>query len=566
MRASYFTDTFYVTCFAAAFALVPTIAFSLKSSKPQLGSLIGESISLIQQILPTALYSVLNLEDGLGHSQAASIAIDQKSSARHASLVSALRTSVAKLQPVFDDCKREVEKARMRTSTLDPVLAALRRIQRNPLLGSTSHVPGERIQAALRRANLAGGTVNRGSPTRSPRQASNSGYTANSGVYQTTKTGSLAGRAASTTLKAKAIEHGRSKSILQLDPSPVLLSSAKLVTTVVEGLCAANSTLVSMYGWPKSTTTEVLTEEPLDSFKRDLEVALSNLQRDLTQMLSQLGDWKTMRRSDAPAGHKPLVQSTDKEPPNDREHFRLAFYMTALLDLAKEVLHLQQVILSLHKQANDKVRWQWPSIYSPWTRSSSVMAFSDIPAAPGRSTRHPSSVDLFSDQSSTDEDTQSAEAPQDTESYDLDYITAVRYGTRSFAPENLGRAQLLWRRLWNQTDVIRGESCSRTHLMLTVRITLSKLIHALKHSSHAHFSIKLAGGISLLSLPALLPPNHPGRAWFDETRGAWMVVSYMYVLETHTGGIMKVGVFRLLGTFIGAVIAYVVSRSTAATV
>lgn len=38
-----------------------------------------------------------------------------------------------------------------------------------------------------------------------------------------------------------------------------------------------------------------------------------------------------------------------------------------------------------------------------------------------------------------------------------------------------------------------------------------------------------------------------------------MVVSYMYVLEVHTGAILKIAVQRSIGTLIGSVAAYVVS-------
>ena len=37
----------------------------------------------------------------------------------------------------------------------------------------------------------------------------------------------------------------------------------------------------------------------------------------------------------------------------------------------------------------------------------------------------------------------------------------------------------------------------------------------------------------------------------------------MFVLETHTGAIFKIGLFRFLGTFIGAVGAFVVGVSLA---
>jgi uncharacterized membrane protein YccC len=38
------------------------------------------------------------------------------------------------------------------------------------------------------------------------------------------------------------------------------------------------------------------------------------------------------------------------------------------------------------------------------------------------------------------------------------------------------------------------------------------------------------------------------------------VLSYMYVLDLHTGATILVGMYRLAGTFLGAVSAYVVSR------
>jgi len=84
-------------------------------------------------------------------------------------------------------------------------------------------------------------------------------------------------------------------------------------------------------------------------------------------------------------------------------------------------------------------------------------------------------------------------------------------------------------------------------------------LHGAKTSPHVYFAIKLAGGISLLAIPAYLSPNSRGRRWFDRYRAAWQIVSYMYVLETHTGATFQIGAFRLAGTFIGAVAAYVVS-------
>jgi uncharacterized membrane protein YccC len=90
-------------------------------------------------------------------------------------------------------------------------------------------------------------------------------------------------------------------------------------------------------------------------------------------------------------------------------------------------------------------------------------------------------------------------------------------------------------------------------------LRLSRFLHSIKQSPHVVFAIKLAAGISLLAIPAFLSPRSRGRKWFDRYRFAWAVISYMFVLETHTGAIFRVGMFRLAGTFIGAVAAYVVS-------
>jgi len=40
-----------------------------------------------------------------------------------------------------------------------------------------------------------------------------------------------------------------------------------------------------------------------------------------------------------------------------------------------------------------------------------------------------------------------------------------------------------------------------------------------------------------------------------------MVVSFMYVIEVTTGATMRIGFYRMLGTFIGAVVGYIVSKA-----
>lgn len=91
------------------------------------------------------------------------------------------------------------------------------------------------------------------------------------------------------------------------------------------------------------------------------------------------------------------------------------------------------------------------------------------------------------------------------------------------------------------------------------RVAISKAVHKAKHSRHGHFAVKQTIGIMLLSIPAFMPLGNAGRSWYDESRGPWMVVSFMFVIEVTTGATMKIGFYRMLGTLIGAVVGYVVS-------
>lgn len=96
-----------------------------------------------------------------------------------------------------------------------------------------------------------------------------------------------------------------------------------------------------------------------------------------------------------------------------------------------------------------------------------------------------------------------------------------------------------------------------TSLML-FRMRLSRAIHRLKHSRHLRYALKNGIGVLLLSLPAFLPYNGQGSRWFRKYHGQWIVVTYIFVLETNTGATMRIGGLRLLGTLLGAAMACLV--------
>ncbi|KAH9946389.1 uncharacterized protein BXZ73DRAFT_37522 [Epithele typhae] len=137
-------------------------------------------------------------------------------------------------------------------------------------------------------------------------------------------------------------------------------------------------------------------------------------------------------------------------------------------------------------------------------------------------------------------------------------IAAARY--RVYAAASASRMELkalkarvwtwrFWRgqmsRLWSSEQVLRA------------RVWLSKRHRAVQHSSHWKHGLKNAIGVAVLTFPAFLPADSPGRLWFQDWRGQWMTISYLWVLETNTGATWRTGYLRLVGTLLGATYAYV---------
>lgn len=113
----------------------------------------------------------------------------------------------------------------------------------------------------------------------------------------------------------------------------------------------------------------------------------------------------------------------------------------------------------------------------------------------------------------------------------------------------------------------RGWVCNLSHWIhyawsstktLRFRIRLWRVLKATQRSSHLRHALKNACGVALLSLPAFLPPSTGGPQWFLKVHGQWMVISYLWVLETNIGATWRIGYLRILGTCIGAIYAYIV--------
>lgn len=133
---------------------------------------------------------------------------------------------------------------------------------------------------------------------------------------------------------------------------------------------------------------------------------------------------------------------------------------------------------------------------------------------------------------------------------------ALRVAEASNREEGLqNRKQLHWK----IQNVIR--MFSRKKVVVQIRLAISAFLHDLKKSRHIQFALKLAGGVTLLSMICFLEPDP--HSWWNRMNGQWMVISYIWCLEGSTGDSIRISLCRLIGTILGGLlgfIAYEISR------
>ncbi|WBW74197.1 malate transmembrane transporter [Schizosaccharomyces osmophilus] len=86
------------------------------------------------------------------------------------------------------------------------------------------------------------------------------------------------------------------------------------------------------------------------------------------------------------------------------------------------------------------------------------------------------------------------------------------------------------------------------------RSRLWKVSHWLIQSKDVKYGLKMAAGISLLSIVAFQKSTAHD---YGEWNGQWALISTLFVLEVTVSATLRVGFFRALGTLSGAVYAYV---------
>ncbi|KAJ3748883.1 hypothetical protein DFH05DRAFT_612900 [Lentinula detonsa] len=229
--------------------------------------------------------------------------------------------------------------------------------------------------------------------------------------------------------------------------------------------------------------------------------------------------------------------------------FNLCLYMISLLQMAEEAERgLNVAHVALHSYQTSPVRLWYPRLSLAWFGVAPSTILLD-------ENEFLSSEKLFASQDLNDAVDPSYRPSEEI----LQEISdrKMRNIVEDPCMESKGFVRMLCRLrlnkiirfLWNHPTILHA------------RLKLHKLVMSLKKASRSHLkhAFKNALGVSVLAIPAFLPASSAGRQWFTFYRGQWMLISYIWVLQTNTGATLRVGYLRMAGTICGALYAYITS-------
>ncbi|GMK54467.1 hypothetical protein CspeluHIS016_0110530 [Cutaneotrichosporon spelunceum] len=581
MNKWHFLNQFFVTLFAYVAATVCGVALAEHSSAPHLGTQIVASVRSMCDLIPTSLTAILEPDAKAADSSVPTPTVDHNTASgtlekelgeqnpahlRQQLLAQDLRTQVSAMQDTFKAYSLDIVYARHPPSALRPVIKIFGRLQRNALFMPSWHEPGERIRTALERAyatprSPAASRVSSRPGTPRASSSATNGFGGGTPLTHTTaESDSVTGTATPTAAALNSAAHMKS---LRLHSTHLTRETAaehlarelsKIATHRHAGIrlpsgthdSSARRKLTATCGNLGSAITAalrgsatLLTEAcewrwrtpPVLPHTDHLLAQLDRTLAELEKRLSGILDGAEVPKS--PTSGVVFEDQMTSDWLDEEDRFRIAFFMIALLDLARDTRLLLYTAGGLHDAQAHK-QWYFPPVHWPWAPLPDDEVLPSIDTA------------LLS---STDEHTFLYKNNED-----LDFVQSLLHESRqtSKARPRLAeartfgeRAFVAWHSVWDRSGVV------------LTRVLLSKALHTLKHSRHVHFALKQTIGISVLSLAAFLPAGNSGRQWYDSTNGAWMVVSFMYVLEVTTGATLHIGFYRLLGTFIGAVLGYI---------
>ncbi|KAL1743278.1 hypothetical protein HDZ31DRAFT_41293 [Schizophyllum fasciatum] len=219
-----------------------------------------------------------------------------------------------------------------------------------------------------------------------------------------------------------------------------------------------------------------------------------------------------------------------------QEVFDLCLFMISLLQMAHSMRHTISIVDDLVASYEDSpIRLYYPRFTAAWLgvapasiiheEGEQVTEQSDNPAYTGVN----DTLETLENQNSDDDTLQEKGKAPAIRAHPLSY--AWWSSVLQFA--------------WNLRTTLR------------YRLLLSRILRSLLHSSHVKHALKNAAGVALLSIPAFLPNESPGRRWFAEWHGQWMVISFIWVHEINVGQTWRVGYLRFWGTVLGSIYGFV---------
>ncbi|KAG8691597.1 hypothetical protein FRC08_010124, partial [Ceratobasidium sp. 394] len=285
------------------------------------------------------------------------------------------------------------------------------------------------------------------------------------------------------------------------------------VLQAVVGKCYGIEFSASSFGENKSPSTSANPanfEEPLPCRARII-TARAELKAKLDSVVHRINQTRRTD-SDDPDGTQSPTQL-----------FQKSLHATSLLHMSSELIRaltLIHAILEIHRTSRPRLFFLRPSWLWLGMSPRALVAEEDGPSPP---------------------------APDDAPGPDADVLSveeanAVLPGVNSPTSR---RRRFSFKRAWHAPFTLR------------LRIRLSRMIWSVRHSKHVKHAIKNALGVGLLVIPAVLPASSAGKKYFDSNYGVWAIISFTYVLEPNTALTWRVGIWRLFGTTIGALYAYI---------
>ncbi|KAL7422678.1 hypothetical protein Q5752_001969 [Cryptotrichosporon argae] len=560
-QAALFLDQFYVVVFAFAFSLVCGIPFAFRSSSPHFGAVLLSTLDTASRLLAASLDTVFEHVDASTPSRSPSAPRQLEEQPvvpvpgdQQQALARKLKTQVGGLRAAHAAYSREVLRAARHPSSLASIVRGLRRLQRNPLLGPAGHVPGERIRVALERSYATPGTATpsrsatpqartrfASSPTRPGLTASATGLRERLVAAARISTSPVSALALQDRLADVATHKERGRRPVSAHTHSVRLSlmgsCRDLSAAIIAALRGVARELGTTHDWMETkdvAADKEKTEDALVDIRARVQALLGELQNRLRGVVDSSNETpgSKLRIVIDDDATRQVAFDDDVDWLNDGDRFRVAFYMIALIDLAKDATQLIDATIQTTRADDARKHWILPRM--KWWEKTAEEVESDQQTW--------TSVDQQGPPAQADVDDEQGSA------HDLDFAHQVlREEPKPYPAVRTmcDRIVIAWRTIWDRHEVVRA------------RVALSHLIHATKHSRHVEFSIKQALGVILLALPAFLSPGSPGRSFFSLIRGQWAVVSFMYVLEVTTGATLRIAFFRTCGTFVGALAAFI---------